>query len=225
MRRNGFTLLELLIVIAIIALLAALLLPVFQQARKKSYEPVCINNLRQFYVAFSLYREDYGETARFQALLLPYIRDTRVLHCPADTYKRGAGWWGSDKGTKWIETSYIYYRPYTDEYIRVMEQADPNHGIAQCVFSMANDARILPDHLRNLTLSGRFCVCVWTVQYRRAMPKCYAINSAGVTITLLNSVTLGISTPIFAPSRRRSSTPTLVCAERSTGHVNEREAG
>jgi hypothetical protein len=110
-----------------------LLLPVFQQARKKSYEPVCINNLRQFYVAFSLYREDYGETARFQALLLPYIRDTRVLHCPADTYKRGAGWWGSDKGTKWIETSYIYYRPYTDEYIRVMEQADPNHGIAVCV--------------------------------------------------------------------------------------------
>ena len=133
MRRNGFTLLELLIVIAIIALLAALLLPVFQQACNKSYEPVCINNLRQFYVAFSLYREDYGETARFQALLLPYIRDTRVLHCPADTYKRGAAFAGSDKGDKWIKTSYYYYRPFSDAFIKLLEQADPNHGIAVCI--------------------------------------------------------------------------------------------
>ncbi|GIV17436.1 MAG: hypothetical protein KatS3mg022_2875 [Armatimonadota bacterium] len=133
MFRRGFTLLEMLIVVAIIALLVALLLPVFQQARKKSYEPVCTSNLRQFHVAFSLYREDYGETAKFQALLLPYIRDRRILRCPADTYKRGAGWWGSDKGTKWIETSYHYYRPFTDEFVRILEQADPNHGIAVCV--------------------------------------------------------------------------------------------
>jgi len=132
MRRNGFTLLELLFVIAIIALLAALLLPVFQQARKKSYEPVCIHNLRQFHVAFSLYREDYGETARYQALLLPYIRDKRILRCPMDHYPRGAAWLGSDpKG--WVETSYHYYRPFTDLYRRIMERAEPNHGIAVCL--------------------------------------------------------------------------------------------
>ncbi|GIV20743.1 MAG: hypothetical protein KatS3mg023_2494 [Armatimonadota bacterium] len=133
MLRRGFTLLEMLIVVAIIALLVALLLPVFQQARKKSYEPVCTSNLRQFHVAFSLYREDYGETAKFQALLLPYIRDRRILRCPADTYKHGAAWFGSDKGDRWIETSYYYYRPFTDIYREILEKADANHGIAACV--------------------------------------------------------------------------------------------
>lgn len=133
MLRRAFTLLEMLIVVAIIALLVALLLPVFQQARKKSYEPVCTSNLRQFHVAFSMYREDYGETARYQALLLPYIRDRRVLRCPADTYKHGAAWFGSDKGDRWIETSYHYYRPFVDTYRQILEKADPNHGIAACV--------------------------------------------------------------------------------------------
>jgi len=133
MFRRAFTLLEILIVVAIIALLVALLLPVFQQARKKSYEPVCTSNLRQFHVAFSLYREDYGETARYQALLLPYISDRRILRCPADTYKHGAAWFGSDRGDRWIETSYYYYRPFADEYRQILEKADPNHGIAACV--------------------------------------------------------------------------------------------
>lgn len=100
MLRRAFTLVELLMVLAIIILLVALLLPVFQQTRKKSHEPVCINNLKQFHVAFTLYREDYGDTARFQSLLLPYIRDRRILRCPLDTYKRGAAWWGSDRGDR-----------------------------------------------------------------------------------------------------------------------------
>lgn len=133
MLRRAFTLLEILIVVAIIALLVALLLPVFQQARKKSYELVCTSNLRQFHVAFSLYREDYGETAKYQALLLPYIRDRRVLRCPADTYEHGAAWFGSDKGDRWIETSYYYYLPFTEKYQHLMQQTDPNHGIAVCV--------------------------------------------------------------------------------------------
>lgn len=133
MFRRGFTLLEILIVVAIIALLVALLLPVFQQARKKSHEPVCTSNLRQFHVAFSLYREDYGDAARYQALLLPYLRDRRILRCPADTYKHGAAWFGSDKGTKWIETSYYYYLPFAEDFLRIMAKHDPNHGIAACI--------------------------------------------------------------------------------------------
>ena len=117
MHRRAFTLMELLLVVAIIALLVALLLPVFQQARKKSYEPVCTSNLRQFYVAFSLYREDYGDAPKYQVRLLPHIKDKRILRCPLDHYKHGAAWWGSDKGDKWLETSYEYYRPFTDLYL------------------------------------------------------------------------------------------------------------
>ena len=133
MFRRAFTLLELLLVVALIALLVAFILPVFHQARKKAYEPVCTSNLRQFHVAFSLYREDYGDAPQYQAWLLPYIKDKRVLRCPADTYTRGAGWWGSDKGLKWIETSYLYFRPFSDDFRDIMARHDPNHGIAICV--------------------------------------------------------------------------------------------
>lgn len=58
-RRTAFTVLELLIVIAIIALIAALLFPLFAGARKKARETQCMNNLHQVYVAWSPYTNDY----------------------------------------------------------------------------------------------------------------------------------------------------------------------
>ncbi len=133
MNRRAFTLMEILLVIAIIVLLVALLLPVFHQGRKKSYEPVCINNLRQFHVAFTMYREDYGDSPKYQAWLLPYIKDKRLLRCPMDTYKHGAGWWTADVPSRLFDTSYFYYRPLSDPFKEIMERLDPNHGIAACV--------------------------------------------------------------------------------------------
>jgi prepilin-type N-terminal cleavage/methylation domain-containing protein len=61
MKRKGFTLIELLVVIAIIAILAAMLLPVLENARARARTAVCINNLKQFGIAFYLYLNDYGE--------------------------------------------------------------------------------------------------------------------------------------------------------------------
>src|SRR5712691_3467653 len=57
--RGGFTLVELLVVIAIIALLAAVLFPVFAQAREKGRQTYCLSNLRQMGTAMMLYAEDH----------------------------------------------------------------------------------------------------------------------------------------------------------------------
>jgi len=57
--RSGFTLIELLVVIAIIAVLAAILFPVFAQAREKARQVSCLSNLKQISTALSLYTQDY----------------------------------------------------------------------------------------------------------------------------------------------------------------------
>lgn len=64
MKRNlnrGFTLIELLVVIAIIAILAAILFPVFAQAREKARQASCQSNLKQIGNAFAMYMQDYDE--------------------------------------------------------------------------------------------------------------------------------------------------------------------
>ena len=60
--KKGFTLIELLVVIAIIAILAAILFPVFAQAREKARQTSCLSNLKQMGTAFTLYLDDSDET-------------------------------------------------------------------------------------------------------------------------------------------------------------------
>src|ERR1043166_9351048 len=58
-RQRGFTLIELLVVIAIIAILAALLFPVFAQARAQARKAACTSNLKQIDLAFRVYADDF----------------------------------------------------------------------------------------------------------------------------------------------------------------------
>lgn len=60
-RGRGFTLIELWVVIAIVAMLAALLLPSLQRARGRAKAAQCINNLRQIGLAGMAYSQDYDE--------------------------------------------------------------------------------------------------------------------------------------------------------------------
>ena len=62
MKRYGFTLIELLVVIAIIAILAAILFPVFAQAREKARQTSCLSNIKQIGTAMQLYVDDWEET-------------------------------------------------------------------------------------------------------------------------------------------------------------------
>jgi len=59
---SGFTLIELLVVIAIIAILAAILFPVFAQAREKARATSCLSNLKQIDTGILMYVQDYDET-------------------------------------------------------------------------------------------------------------------------------------------------------------------
>ncbi len=61
-QRRGFTLIELLVVIAIIAILAAILFPVFAQAREAARKSSCQSNLKQIGYAVQMYAQDYDET-------------------------------------------------------------------------------------------------------------------------------------------------------------------
>lgn len=60
-RRRGFTLIELLVVIAIIAILAAILFPVFAQAREKARQTTCTSNLKQVGMGVLMYAQDHDE--------------------------------------------------------------------------------------------------------------------------------------------------------------------
>jgi prepilin-type N-terminal cleavage/methylation domain-containing protein/prepilin-type processing-associated H-X9-DG protein len=93
-RDRGFTLIELLVVIAIIAILAAILFPVFAQAREAARKTTCLSNCKQLGAALMQYCQDYDETivlnsygseAYWADMLQPYVKNLGILTCPSST--------------------------------------------------------------------------------------------------------------------------------------------
>ncbi len=104
MKHKGFTLIELLVVIGIIAVLAAILFPVFAQAREQARKTKCMNNMKQIYLAFRFYADDWdGWWPAYRManvpwaiamteqgyLTGPYIKKgvpvVAMCYCPSDT--------------------------------------------------------------------------------------------------------------------------------------------
>jgi prepilin-type N-terminal cleavage/methylation domain-containing protein/prepilin-type processing-associated H-X9-DG protein len=104
-KRPAFTLIELLVVIAIIAILAAILFPVFAQARSKARSAACLSNLKQLTLGFVMYSQDYDEsfpqwkwdqsysggnvnpndaTSLWCNAIFPYVKNNGVYKCPED---------------------------------------------------------------------------------------------------------------------------------------------
>ena len=94
---RGFTLIELLLVITIIAILAAILFPVFARVKAKARQTVCLSNLKQLGMACLMYAFDYDKGlpcdyyacnsdtthSRLVQQILPYIEEMNILYCPS----------------------------------------------------------------------------------------------------------------------------------------------
>lgn len=144
MARRGFTLIELLVVIAIIAILAAILFPVFAQARESARQTSCLSNIRQIGLAQLMYQQDYDEvfvpvggsieqawptTTRLTSNgpkpfngwsmnLLPYIKSRDLFQCPSmDKVFSGSGDCAAFSGQRMTNHyAYNYWLGADDSY-------------------------------------------------------------------------------------------------------------
>jgi prepilin-type N-terminal cleavage/methylation domain-containing protein/prepilin-type processing-associated H-X9-DG protein len=107
--RRAFTLIERLVVIAIIAILAAILFPVFAQAREKARQTTCLSNMRQVGLGLQMYTQDYDETLpwspvdviffgkpnaqlSFLSAVIPYVKTRPIFKCPSSVAQSSVGY-------------------------------------------------------------------------------------------------------------------------------------
>jgi prepilin-type N-terminal cleavage/methylation domain-containing protein len=135
--KSGFSLVELLIVMAIILLLVGLLVPVLLRARGGAKQSSCTSQLRQIGIGISIYREDAGGEPRSCGLDFLVdnliVRDVQLLKCPADA---DGGLMSSHYRCERIPISreQSYYTPFAPQLhvYSELQKVDDNPGIAAC---------------------------------------------------------------------------------------------
>jgi prepilin-type N-terminal cleavage/methylation domain-containing protein len=114
--RRAFTLIEILVVLAILGILAALLFPVFSRARSMARRTACVSQLRQIGLATQMYRQDFDEIPPRLSLLNPtYASSSQIFVCPNDS--QAGQYDGNDyvEGRKYLPSGVSYeYFPQWD---------------------------------------------------------------------------------------------------------------
>jgi prepilin-type N-terminal cleavage/methylation domain-containing protein/prepilin-type processing-associated H-X9-DG protein len=127
MKRRGFTLVELLTVLAIAAVLAAILLAVFSRVREKGRRATCQSNLKQMNLALRQYASDHDSfdvgQYNWQEALSPYIKNNQIYECPTESREENSTMTGMD-------TDYFYFAAFnvfkSGKYVGVNEAAHSN---------------------------------------------------------------------------------------------------
>jgi prepilin-type N-terminal cleavage/methylation domain-containing protein/prepilin-type processing-associated H-X9-DG protein len=107
--RRAFTLIELLVVIAIIAILAAILFPVFAQAREKARATSCLSNMKQISLGMIMYSQDYDEM--YPLYCAGFATVARVQN-PLDPNDRPGGTTGIGRRNMWQAQIHPYLKSW-----------------------------------------------------------------------------------------------------------------
>jgi len=158
--QHGFTLIELLVVIAIIAILAAILFPVFAQAREKARQASCASNEKQIALGCLMYIQDYDETfplglnndtnTQWQVMVQPYIKNGAAA----------TAWQGTEVGGVWScpdnpVNNYPGYAVPNDVFNAVWGSVDAtHHGQSESAIDSSSDKILLFEMGNNTVVGG-----------------------------------------------------------------------
>ena len=160
---SAFTLIELLIVIAIIAVLAAILFPVFAQARDKARGTAALSNARQIGMAISMYCQDWDEglplnshsaNASWIDTLQPYVKTPLLNRAPGD---RSVNWESPLPGETTMRRSSYATNAYLTPgggFMTLASVANP----AQCVYVVELKENKTGDHIHPQCWSSAGCL-------------------------------------------------------------------